>query len=59
MEKLKRKSDWAGRFVKLKRKLENGGGRIFPADLIMQVAKNRGGLSLETVEYCESCGIGR
>ena len=57
--KLKRKSDWVGRKVRLLRKIENNGGSIFPAGTIMIVHRNYGGLRLKMEpQECEHCGLG-
>jgi hypothetical protein len=54
-EKLKRKRDWEGRYVKLLREFESQGGNIFPVGTVMRVDRNFGGLHLSRVACCERC----
>lgn len=44
----KRKRDWAGRWVRLRRTITNIGGSVFPAGSVLQVTVNHGGLRLAT-----------
>lgn len=55
-EKLKRKSDWNGRYVMLKFDIETNGGAIFKAGDIMLVERNHGGLHLMATRNCKECG---
>ncbi len=55
--KPKLKRDWEGRLVKTLVQVETKGGDIFPAGLIMEVHRNRGGLSLSYVTACLKCRL--
>lgn len=54
-ERPKRKKDWVGRRVRLRRDLENKGGNLFRAGEVMEVRRNFGGLELRTLAECTSC----
>lgn len=54
-DKPRLKSDWAGRYVRLRYRIETKGGAIFRAGSILQVDRNYGGLDLATVRRCPTC----
>jgi hypothetical protein len=54
---MKRKSDWVGRKVRLRRQVETRGGTIFPAGEVMVVDRNYGGLHLTAVQACPNCSL--
>lgn len=58
MDKPRRKMDWVGRFVRLRRKMTTRGGTILGADTIMRVEENRAGLRLTKAETCAACRCG-
>jgi hypothetical protein len=56
IEKPRLQRDWVGRYVRLKRDLQNGAGGVFPAGTVMRVDRYRGGMSLSRLQSCEACG---
>ena len=52
------KREWAGRFVRMKRRIEAKSGKIFGAGAVMKVLRNYGGLELTAPTVCPSCGLG-
>lgn len=55
VEKPRRKRDWEGRFVRLRRTIENTGGAIFEEGEVLKVTRNFGGLHLEGIKRCAGC----
>lgn len=55
----KKKGDWAGRYVKLRRNFQTVGGLLLPKGTVMVVRRNFGGLLLEVPQVCKHCGIGQ
>ena len=53
---MKRKSDWEGRYVRLKFDTATNGGAIFKAGDVMLVERNYGGLHLKATRNCKECG---
>lgn len=53
LPKLKR--DWIGRYVRLRRQMENGWGGVFEAGEVVRVSGYYRGLELEAIHECPHC----
>ncbi len=51
----RRKHDWIGRYVRLKRELQTNGGTVFRAGEIMRVKAIYRGLALTVARSCPVC----
>jgi len=58
LDRPKRKADWVGRLVRLRRPVETNGGRIFPKGEVLLVGKSYGGLGLAKTWICPCCKMG-